>query len=631
MRTHGLLRVFLLAMTGLSLLHPVPAGAVVATIDTPDQSQATITSGVLISGTGSKTAQIVTAGQYGFLDRVSLYLTNINASASDNIGLAIQTVSSGRPSDTSIGFGAIPVSAVSGGSWVNVKISGNVKMAMTPGMQYAIVLSAPFSGMVEWGAAGNVYSGGAALTYSTASGWSSAGGDAAFRTYVIADAVDEIQSQTGALIYQIGTVPVGQTFTVNTSGILDRVGIYLLNDASTAGAIAISLRTVTDAGLPTETQVASGTIPASAMPAHGSYGWAIGGITPLVVNAGTKYALVLTTSTVGFIWAFGGDVYSGGSSVDYVLGSGGRQWSAATWNDGTFQTLVIPSILDQQEKDGTQLGSLLAGGDTSTAFIATWSGRLTHVGVNLVADTSYTGAGSIAVKITDRYTGNPVGNGTISAAISNSPAWYYASLSTTGPTGIKPAMLNAGTAYSIHLSASTGGINWLYRGSPAIYNYQTYMLPLIEFTAGGAPPPSVAVTPCAGDICPTAKGGFTPASFADGVTSRFLFQERADGSIQSFLAFNDPSPGGIAIKGCTSESAACRLTVKTFTCSDAHSLYLAGTYTVRGGDPKFISLTLSGTAKEPGTVTLNAGEYQYALTQAAIVDVTCPPMVGVTL
>jgi hypothetical protein len=137
------------------------------------------------------------------------------------------------------------------------------------------------------------------------------------------------------------------------------------------------------------------------------------------------------------------------------------------------------------------------------------------------------------------------------------------------------------------------------------------------------------ITPCANGVCPEASGGFTPAALADGVTSRFIFQERQNGRVQGVLAFNDPSPDAITLNGCTTESAACRLTVTTFACSDTHAVTIAGNYTPQRGTPTAYKLTLSGVAREPGTFTLSAGAYQYTLTQDGIVDVTCPPVAGV--
>jgi hypothetical protein len=137
------------------------------------------------------------------------------------------------------------------------------------------------------------------------------------------------------------------------------------------------------------------------------------------------------------------------------------------------------------------------------------------------------------------------------------------------------------------------------------------------------------ITPCANGVCPEASGGFTPADLAGGVTSRFQFQERKNGSIQGILAFSDPSPEGITLQGCTTESAACRLTVTTFACSDTHAVTLRGTYTPRGGIPNGYELTLSGVSRGPGTFTLTAGDYRYTLAQDGIVDVACPPAAGV--
>ena len=628
-----------------SVLFPVPAGAlVVANNDTPDQALAGTTSGAIpVTGANYKVAQVVTANQYGFLDRVSLYMNNASASGSDYVSVTIYDVTSGAPS-SAIGIGSIPVSALpSSPGWVDVKVSGTTKMLLAPGKQFAIAVSAPMSGMIEWGLSGEVYQGGTALycnaiSCNTASAWASVGGDMMFKTFVIAEAIDQKQEQGGYQYDRIGTIQVGQTFTVGSPGILERIGIWLYNSATTPAPIAISIRTLDSQGLPTETQVASGTIPISALPSNGSGGWAVGSITPMLVTPGAKYAMVFTTSAVGLDWDTGGSVYDGGSALGKTLVGGGvRVWAAADWLDGTFRTYIIPPILDQQQLVGTQAGALGAGTDAYVSFVPTWKGVLSEVGVQLGIDPAYQGVTPLTVAVNDYNTGNTIGmgaisasfpdwNGTCSPAGCGSPLWFYTAVTGTNVTG--RTSVNAGTRYSLHLTPTSGSVNWVYAGSIPNYDYQSYVLPYIEIAMAPPPGPSDAITPCSGGICPTAKGGFTPAAQVDGITSRFLFQELPNGKIVSTLAFSDPSPGGITIKNCTTSSGACELTVKYLHCSDARSVHISGTYTLRGETEKTFALNLSGVANEPGTFTLNAGQYQYTLTQADIVDVTCPAMAG---
>ena len=629
----------------LILMPAVPADALVlANSDTPDQSQTVTGGGMPISGANYKVAQVVTANQYGFLDRVSLYMDNAGASGGEYVSVNIYAVTGGVPVSL-IGVGSLPISALppSGSpGWVDVKVSGTTKMLLAPGMQFAIVISAPQSGMIEWFLAGNVYPGGAALSCNaiscnSASVWSGLGGDAMFKTFVIADAIDQKQEQGGTQYNRIGTIQVGQTFTVGSPGFLERIGIRLYNSAATPAAIAISVRTLDSQGLPTETQVASGTIPISALPGYNSGGWAVGSITPMLVTPGAKYAVVFTTSAVGLDWDTGGNVYDGGSAMGKMLVGGGvRVWAAADWLDGTFRTYIVPPILDQQQATGIQQGALGAGSDAYVSFIPTWSGVLSEVGAWLGIDPAYQDVTPLTVTLKEYSTGNTIGTGAISAEFPEwtgacspdgcgSPLWFYTALSGIAPRNVG---VSAGTKYSLHLTATAGSVNWMYAGNPPIYDYQSYVLPYIAIVTAPPPGPTENITPCSGGICPRASGGFTPAAQADGITSRFHFQENPNGKVVSTLAFSDPSPGGITLKGCTTESENCMLTVKTFICTDTQSVRVSGTYTLRGETAKSFSLNLSGVASEPGTFTLNAGMYQYVLTQADIVDVSCPPVVG---
>jgi hypothetical protein len=78
------------------------------------------------------------------------------------------------------------------------------------------------------------------------------------------------------------------------------------------------------------------------------------------------------------------------------------------------------------------------------------------------------------------------------------------------------------------------------------------------------------------------------------------------------------------LQGCATQSAACRLTVTTFACTDQHAITVAGTYTPKEETAGNYLLTLSGIRGGIGTLTLTAGDSTYTLTRKGIVDVTCP-------
>ena len=121
------------------------------------------------------------------------------------------------------------------------------------------------------------------------------------------------------------------------------------------------------------------------------------------------------------------------------------------------------------------------------------------------------------------------------------------------------------------------------------------------------------------------SGGFTPADFTAGVKGHFNFQVRTDGKVKGVLNFTDQRQESLVLHGCTTDSAACQLTVTTLDCTDQHAMKVEGAYTPKGGDKTYYKLNLSGVKKEIGTFTLTVGDYTYTLTRKGIVDVTCPP------
>jgi hypothetical protein len=595
-----------------------PAVAVTDTLDQATQTETWTDNWRIGGGYRPQMAQIVTAGQYGFIDRVSVYLDNLDAS--DPVTVQIQTVVGGVPSGTVLGSGMIPVSALSyTPTWVSAKISGTLSLSMIPGTQYAIVLSSG-GGTIEWYSSGDVYARGHMLV-NEGNGWTHwTIGDAMFQAYVIPDTLDQSQSQTG-FYRQLGGTPVGQTFTVGQYGILDRVSVYLSNSSSSPAPIAVVLRTVTSDGLPTTTQVASGTITADALPSAGFRGWATAGISPLIVSPGDKYALLLSTSVNGAGWVLASDLYPGGSLVV----KNGTGWTVSPY-DAAFETRVIPPILDQQQTVfDRSLGICPEGGCSirinSKDFIPGWTGILRQVSVALELEEG--GATSVLVNILDGRE-IVIGSGTIPGPFNSyNPRWEDATMSGVTASSLQ---VSAGDKHYISVEPSGGWIWWAATGMFQ-FTHKTYMLPVAPITFGPPWGPPV-ITPCANGVCPAASGGFTPADLTDGNTSHFQFRERPNGTIQGTLTFTNPSPDGIALKGCTTESAACRLTVATFACTDQHAMTVAGTYTPMGEAAGTYRLTLSGARDGIGTFTLAAGGSSFTLTQDGIVDVTCPPVRG---
>lgn len=141
-------------------------------------------------------AQIVTAGKPGILDHVSLYVDSMQTTSTGpvpQVTATIQTVSNGLPSGTVIGSGARLITDLPVGSgwlrnpgWVNFKLSpvGGASLAVTPGMQYAIVVSGG-GGIITWYGSDDVYAGGS-MVFPYTSGWGTVtNGDFLFQSYTM--------------------------------------------------------------------------------------------------------------------------------------------------------------------------------------------------------------------------------------------------------------------------------------------------------------------------------------------------------------------------------------------------------------------------------------------------------------
>ena len=141
-------------------------------------------------------AQIVTAGQSGILDHLSIYADSMQTTSPGpvpQVTASVQTVSNGLPSGTVIGSGSIPITDLPAGSawlrnpaWVTLKLSpvGGASLAVTPGMQYAIVVSAG-GGIMTWYGSDDVYTGGS-MVFPYTSGWGTVpSADFLFQSYIM--------------------------------------------------------------------------------------------------------------------------------------------------------------------------------------------------------------------------------------------------------------------------------------------------------------------------------------------------------------------------------------------------------------------------------------------------------------
>jgi hypothetical protein len=619
--------------------------------------------------------QIFTTGTYGFLTRISVYLENDSTNpATTPIMVSIQTIAGGVPSGNAAAFGQIsPGNIPTSEGWVDVNL--NEYMLVAEGTQYAIILSTS-TGRVKWYGyfsswEDNYDRGNVVVSYDNGVNWlNKFTYDMAFKTYVIPDTLDQAQTDDSTwCMYFADTQPAGQTFTAGLHGALNRVSVklrdYENNPAS--GPIIVSIQTTTEQGLPSGEEVGRGEIPLDKIPAYGSGGqWIDVGInpvsnSPVAMESGTEYAFLLIPSEGAACWYQSqSDVYDGGSLMTRL----GVGWMTTHEPfDGAFETYILEPVLDQNvdQQDRYSLWMTVYGlenylnnNDHSYAqvFTAGKNGFLSRVSINMWGATGPATVRILPVGIdgVPLYEGLPMYNVLAVGIIpfdetqTDRGAWRDAWLSPL-------YYVNKGQKYAIKVTPSddypghilwnyaefySGGdlfyMNWdiwyprsswnLWTGTTKYWSmFRTYVLPFKQVMQSGW-----GIEPCANDVCPEVSGGFTPADFTGGVKGHFDFRERTDGTVKGVLNFTDQQPDGLVLRGCTTDSVACRLTVTSFFCTDQHAITVAGSYTPRSGPQTSFRLNLIGVRDGIGTFTLKSGEYNYTLTRRGIVDVTCPPI-----
>jgi hypothetical protein len=229
------------------------------------------------------------------------------------------------------------------------------------------VLSTSDLGRVHW--AGNqdagVYPEGNELI--GVSGWVSKPYDMSFETYVLPSSVDAAQLGTEYVWNNFSiTAPRAQTFTVGRSGVLDRVSVPLgwnPNFSSPPTApISVSIQTLDGQGAPSGTQIAYGTIPVSNLVSSGS--WVVAELSPVSVTAGSRYALVLYCNDHSFIRWYSQPLQPYGDGVFWWFDG---RWNADDYEDGGFQTYVIPAAARAGLADpaGATVTSLISSANPS--------------------------------------------------------------------------------------------------------------------------------------------------------------------------------------------------------------------------------------------------------------------------
>lgn len=444
-----------------------------------------------------------------------------------------------------------------------------------------------------------------------------------------------------------------QTFTAGMYGRLDRVSLRLENwPNNPAGAtLNVSIQTIIN-GLPSGKQIGSGTIPLSAIP---SWDWAdwvdVNIFGPTMVVPGTQYAIVIHTSAwnAKVDWWYANQNQYGSSYTRGVTARNfGDGWSSDAAYDYAFKTYVIPDVLDQEQTRNT--AGEVWGSTLGQLFYAGVSGTLDRVEV-YVSKTTLPLDVTIETVSGGYPSGTVIGRGSIPAG-PDPLGWYHTWF--TAP--ISGAAVTAGTEYAVVIRQSSGQFMWNSLGGMPYFNapmvtknasgwtlardnyygdhdryaiFKTYVIPAFTMLPPPGPGPFGVITPCADGVCPSAAGNITPPDSTARVTSNIQFETLPDGTVDGVLNFNDSRTGDFVLRGCTTESAACRVTVTTFACTDQHSIIVAGTYTKKGQDPTEFQLLLTGIRSGVGTFSLTTGDYTFMVTRNGIVDVTCPMNAGV--
>ncbi|HET9322516.1 MAG TPA: choice-of-anchor R domain-containing protein [Gaiellaceae bacterium] len=152
-----------------------------------------------------------------------------------------------------------------------------------------------------------------------------------------------------------------QTFTNGVSGGLDQIDIAVVRQGAGTASLRVEIRSLSG-GVPSSLALANETLPAASVPAGVvPTGFLSVPLTPPApVTAGTQYAIVVSSSSCGFVncyaWGFGpaGDPYPAGLGLH--SGNGGVTWApvnAFGSTDFAFKTYVIaPPTSKQQCKKG---------------------------------------------------------------------------------------------------------------------------------------------------------------------------------------------------------------------------------------------------------------------------------------
>jgi hypothetical protein len=164
----------------------------------------------------------------------------------------------------------------------------------------------------------------------------------------LAGTLDQQQTDSTGASYAIASNgSLGQTFMAGLSGRLDQVDLHLQRFGAPTAPVSIEIRDVSG-GVPGNTALASGSVPASSVPTMRGF-VPVSFATPAPVVAGTQYAIVAFSPTPfgpnDYAWSVGGSAnpYAGGGGFGTPTLPPAGPWTALSTSDFAFRTYVAPT------------------------------------------------------------------------------------------------------------------------------------------------------------------------------------------------------------------------------------------------------------------------------------------------
>ncbi len=152
---------------------------------------------------------------------------------------------------------------------------------------------------------------------------------------------DSYETDASGSVATYGVNWRAQSFTTNSAYTISRVGLYVCR-TNTAGDITVSIRAVDGSHLPTEDDLAIGTVDTTGHSACPTPDWIyVDFNVPYALSNSTEYAIVVRCLTGDasnrISWTYDGAPAGFGSGIGSASANSGANWSGQTW-DAYFRT-----------------------------------------------------------------------------------------------------------------------------------------------------------------------------------------------------------------------------------------------------------------------------------------------------